>query len=452
MDSVLTQKRNKFKSEAIFPVILSDGTLGETIKIDNTGVLLELEKAPDTAIVSVDIKLLDSGLLENFEIKLKIIKTTEKNGMVLCNAVFLEPNEKLLSNLQLALNQYQSLSSDFIQLTKIIRGFLKKIRTESIEFDKQKPDKKTQANFIDLRKPMVFTKLDKHFQEIWEIAKNLDKQNYRRHQLYYQQMFYDLFGPNIEINWHIYRKPLGYSGDYLAMNYIYDYYKNKFLGNSTFEKLINHYTCNIPFSNSNIERKDFFRKQIMLEIAKKREKARILSVGSGPARELIELLINNEIKSPAVFTCFDFEEKALKYVRDEIGKVSEGNKKFITIHYVQDDVLNIIVKKDTRDKIANQDLIYVSGIFDYLGNQFCSRLTKQLFQLLKNGGTLIICNASTKNYCHRAYFEMLGEWKMFYRTEEEMLGWTINLKDASEIKFEDYLETNNYLFLVIRKS
>jgi SAM-dependent methyltransferase len=264
-------------------------------------------------------------------------------------------------------------------------------------------------------------------------------------------MLHPLIEEPAEINRQIFRKPLGYPGDYITMNYIYDYHGNhKYLGKSSYEKIINNYTCNIPFSISNIVRKDFFKKKI-LEAMDKKQNTKIVSVGSGSMRELLELLKEGRISKNIVFSCLDFEKKALNYIDEELKKIEDKKKEFLNIRYLHNNIIDIIRNKSLKEKLADEDLIYVSGVFDYLKDRFASRLIKELYELLNKKGTLIICNASAENFSHRAYYEMLGEWNMFHRTREELLSWTRDISDVAEIKFEQPEGFINYLFLSIKK-
>lgn len=169
------------------------------------------------------------------------------------------------------------------------------------------------------------------------------------------------------------------------MNYIYDYHRNNYLGNSSYEKLINNYTCNIPISCSNIKRKDFLKERI-LEALEKNDGVRILSVVSGPARELIELLNEGKINKPLIFKCLDPEKMALDYIDHAIKKIEPVKKQALSIEYICRNVISLIRGKEFKEALQNYDLIYAFGIFDYLSDRMASRLTKKLFQLLERGG------------------------------------------------------------------
>ncbi|MCX7662122.1 MAG: response regulator, partial [Candidatus Omnitrophica bacterium] len=336
---------------------------------------------------------------------------------------------------------------EFLSLTHQMERYLQQIKNKFDEFDRLNNNPDKQIEFIEKNKKEIFKELDIYFEKTWNIVKNLPKERYLIYQKYYQQKLGYLLLDPIETNRHVYRKPLGYPGDYIMMNYIYDYHGNKnYLGNSSYEKLINNYTCNIAISCSNIKRKEFLKEKI-IETLNRKDNSKILSVACGPARELIELLKENRIDKPLVFTALDFEKRALEFIKEQIDKIERKNRRFLSIEYLCRDITSIIRDKTLKEKLKDQDLIYAFGIFDYLSERMASRLTRELFQLLRKEAKLIICNVSLKNSSHRAYYELLGEWNMVHRTKEEMLKWTEEIKDSCKVEFEEYPNCDNYLFL-----
>lgn len=363
---------------------------------------------------------------------------------------FLKIEDEHFLALKKILTDYKLLDSNFDSLIKQICKSLRETKDKFDEFDKANSDGQKQINFIETNKREIFRKLDNYFSEVWKIIKDFEKDRYMVHQNYYIQVLGYLLLDLIEINRHVYQKPLGYSGDYTMMNYIYDYHNNNYLGDSSYEKLINNYTCNIPISNSNILRKDFLKEKV-LETLEKKDTARVLSLAAGPARELLELLKENKISKPLVFKCMDSEKMALDYIDNEIKKIEPFKKKALSIEYICKNIISFIRDKELKKRLQNCDLIYAFGIFDYLSDKMASRLTKELFQLLEKDGKLIIFNISLKKNKYRAYYELLGEWKMIHRVKEQMLAWTEEIGNVAKVKFEELFGGSNYLCLSIVK-
>ena len=337
----------------------------------------------------------------------------------------------------------------FVTLTEDFREYTERLKAKFDNFDKENPDEKKQINFLEKEKNAAFKKFDLHFNKVWETVSGFDSDKHSLYKKYYINKLCYLYGGPIELNRHVYTKPLGYAGDYIAMNYTYDYnYDNgKYLGESSFQKLINNYTSSTPIWRSNTIRKDFLKNKI-LEIINSKDQPKIASIGSGPVRELLELLSENKIKKHTNFLCLDFEKRAINYVKNEIKKIDEKNKNNLYIEYTHKNIIKLIKDKEINKKF---DLIYVSGVFDYLSDRICLRMAKKLFDLLAINGILIICNASLENATYRGYYEFLGDWVMIYRTKEEMLAWTKSIENIADIKFEEPNSFSKYWFLSIKK-
>lgn len=364
---------------------------------------------------------------------------------------YLRIEEPYLKSLGDVRADYELIDTKLISLTKEMENFLTDLKNHCDLFDKKNNDKQEQVVFIKTIKKEVFPQLDNYFARVWDIVKDFQRDKFVVNQTYYQKTLRSLLLDIIETNNYIYKKPLGYPGDYLMMNYIYEYNgDNNYLGESTYNKIINNYTCNIPISNSNIKRKHFLKAAI-LETLTKKNKARILSIACGPARELIELLKEGKINKPLVFKCLDLERRALDYIDNEIKEIGTDKKTSLSIEYICRDITGIIRDKELKANLEEQDLIYAFGIYDYLSERMASRLTSELFKLVAKGGKLIICNISSQDGSYRAYYELLGEWNMVHRDREEMLAWTKSLNDLAGTKFEEPSNTSNYLFLSINK-
>lgn len=425
---------------------------GKTVDLSENGIGLILDfQLPVFTRVSINVN--SSPRYAPFQLEAIIVwsKPVFKEGYFRCGLHFLKIEDQHINILREILSDYKLLDKQFISLTKEFKQFVQEIKDDFDEFDRVNKNEQKQIDFIQISKKEIFDKLNDYFAKTWEMVKDLERDKYIVHQNYYQQILGPLLEETIEINRHIYRKPLGYPGDYIMMNYIYNYNGNRsYLGNTSFEKLINNYTCNIPISCSNIKRKEFLKEKAM-EALKRKNKAKILSVACGPTRELIELLKEGKITKPLQFICLDFEKKVLEYVSSQIDKMDDKNKRFLSIEYICRDITGIIRDKVLKEKLKGQDLIYAFGIFDYLSERMASRLTQELYQLLDKQGKLIICNASLENSSHRAYYELLGEWNMVHRTKEQMLAWRDNLENVRETRFEEPSNKSNYLFLTIEK-
>lgn len=388
---------------------------------------------------------------QSFKAKGRVIWKEKRirTGENIYGLIFLDTGKEGSHILKTILNKYISLSEKFVLITEKLKKYVQSVKNDLDDFDSKNKDEKKQIEFLLEKKDIIFKKLTGYFDLIWEITKDFDKERYVIHKNYYQQELSELLLDPIETNKRIYQKPLGYPGDYIMMNCIFEYSgKKRFLGKSTYQKLINNYTCNIPISCSNVARKNFL-KDIIKETIKNNDKSKIVSLGCGSARELTEV-IEEGITKPVEFICLDLEEKALKHIKEELGKKDQRKKYLLSVKYIHKDIVRIIRDKNLRKEFIQSDLIYLSGIYDYLSDKMAKRLLEDIYPLVIEGGKLLVCNISLEKSRHRAYYELLGEWHMMHRTQKEMAGWVKSFEKAS-FQFIRPFDGDNYHFLLIKK-
>lgn len=461
LEPIPTYKRIHPRITVSFPLKLIFKELKSGLPFEVTGETLTLSEGglsmTTTHEISIDsrakVHINPSPVYASFYADVRIVwaKMNELEQKYYYGLVFSKIEEEQKSSLIGILNKYKSLSEQFVYLTKKLQQFVQDLKYKLDYFDKACLDEQKRIKFLLGHKEKIFSELTDYFVCIWEIVKDFDKDRYIIHKDFYQKSLGSLLLDPIEVNRRIYQKPLGYPGDYIIMNYIYDYNGEKsYLGGSTFEKLINNYTCNIPVSCANVARKNFLKNTI-LKLINDVVTPRITSIGCGSARELLELLGEDKVNKKTFYQCLDLEREALRYIKEAIDIIPGSKTHLLEIKYIHRDITSIIRDKKLKDLIKGSDLTYLSGVYDYLSNKMAKRLTSELFSLLGDKGKLIICNISLENSSHRAYYELLGEWNMVHRAKEEMLDWTKELSRA-EAEFVYPPNGSNYHFLAITKS
>lgn len=289
-----------------------------------------------------------------------------------------------------------------------------------------------------------FPIFDQHFKAIWELLKKCPTAGfYKELRKGYFNELSPLLGEKSEINWHIYTKPYGYPGDYKTMNYIYDYHGDNYPGKGLFEKLVNNYTCNIAIARSNNIRKNYLKEKIRSIIAS-RKFPDILSIGSGPAREVTEIL-EEEGDVLARFSLLDIEEEALQCARRHLEGVSLPER--ATVEYIHKDIMSLLKFKDMG--LGKYDMIYISGFFDYLPVKTCKRMTGKVFELLRDGGEMLVFNISEADDFHRAYYEFLGGWEMIRKTGDQLLSCASSIAEKCDARLVPFEEDFKYLIMSI---
>lgn len=450
MAADVIERRRVHRFATVLPMQVAGRFYGSTINVSSAGACLELPLSTDIrrGIDSVHLRVTES---DRVDVAVKVVWSKPMPSGKLALAVLFRHPDHVDETLLRSASQAE-LDARFVAETKRMRDMMQEIKGNCEDRDGEDATKDDQTGFIEKTKREVFGLMDAHYRAIWAIYDELPAESRRPHEKYYQLMLHDLVVEQVEINRHIYQKPLGHPGDFMVMNYIYTYHNGRYLGRSTFERLINHYTCSIPISKSNIGRKEFLKGTIFETITGKAEPT-IMSVGAGPLRELFELLEEGRIKTPLSIAAVDFDPKAFDYVHSMLNKLPTDQRRLISVRNVQRNIAELIRNKTLFDDIGPCDLIYASGLFDYLTDRLAAALTSRLYGLLHDRGRLVILNASLQDSSHRAYYEFLGEWKMFHRTEADMLKWVRGLTiQNNRIGFQKRADCPGYLILVVEKS
>ncbi len=225
-------------------------------------------------------------------------------------------------------------------------------------------------------------------------------------------------------------KPHGYPGDFEIIDRIYQKWS------SPKEDLLkwDYYFHAQAAAKAVRNRKKYFISVVSSLISRKRQKEiNLLNVGSGPGRDLSELLdtIHN---SHIHIDCVDIDKKAIQYA-------SRLNEKHL-------DKLSFFHKNILRFRPKRQyDIIWSAGVFDYLSDKVFLYLLKRFRDWLKEDGEIIIGNFSKDNPT-RPYMEF-GHWFIFHRSEKQLLDLARNASfNHGRIKVETEPEGINFFLRI----
>lgn len=282
---------------------------------------------------------------------------------------------KLSQELQAYLAKHPN---DWYKFQEVFNSSLNKIYDNILQFEKEN--------------------IDKFESKIYKFKKIFEKR-YRR---------YFLYGEFIK--WS-YEKPFGYAGDFKIID---DIYQNQ-SHTAGFDRLWDNYFQQLSAPNAIRERKEDFKKSIF-NFVKERRNVRIMNLASGSAREIKELLESdsNKFFSKVIFDCYDLDIRAIDYAKQLLNNNARVN-------FFQKNAIRLALKKDIKEEIpVSYDLIYSTGLFDYLDERVAVRLVNNLKKLLKKDGVIIISNVRDKySNSSAAWMEWVAEWYLIYRTENE---------------------------------
>ena len=104
-----------------------------------------------------------------------------------------------------------------------------------------------------------------------------------------------------------------------------------------------------------------------------------------------------------------------------------------------------------RLKIGTFDLIYSTGLFDYLSQNTGRRLVTTMFEMLRPGGELIVANF-LPGIRDLGYMEAFMDWKLIYRTRQDMVDLTAEIDESEIAHLALFAEENrNIIFLRVTK-
>jgi extracellular factor (EF) 3-hydroxypalmitic acid methyl ester biosynthesis protein len=201
-------------------------------------------------------------------------------------------------------------------------------------------------------------------------------------------------------------KPRGYAGDAVMMDYVYQSMPKTTIspmGAGVFQA-----TTRVSMGLSVVYRKALLSSYINDTVSHS-QPFRILSIASGHCRELQDSLVL-EPAFKGEFIAFDADalscaEIMNTYPQDKVQVIHAGIK----------DILS--GKVDLGDDF---DFIYSAGLFDYLSATVAADLVKLLSSKLRSQGRLLVANFVPQSF-GRGYMECFMDWKLIYRTEEELV-------------------------------
>lgn len=237
-------------------------------------------------------------------------------------------------------------------------------------------------------------------------------------------------------------RPRGYAGDSEMMQMLYD---EDFSGTSVLGCLLHHHPI-----QSDAAKAVRHRIELIAELLRRREeRARVLSLACGPARELNEIVCSAASAEALDIVLADQDEDALKEARAEVARVERrlGASVRATTRKLS---VRDLMRGDAASSLGDFDAIYSLGLFDYLSTPVAKRLVTILVGLLRPAGSLVIGNFHV-DCSTRTYLDVWMNWPLLYRTEAEMLDLTsdVPLPIHRAVEFE---ATRSQMFLRITRA
>jgi hypothetical protein len=244
-----------------------------------------------------------------------------------------------------------------------------------------------------------------------------------------------------------YAKPMGYPGDFMIMNQLYDWRR---VGNTAYEMLMHRVGLETAECiKTRMETARYYIGDVVRSRGVDRA-ARVLNVGCGSAREIQTLLDASRSTYPlAEFTLIDQEEQALRYAHEHIYHHVLASSGRVGVQGLNLSFMDILREGGGIQELPSQDLIYSLGLFDYLTEKRATGLVRRLYDKLRPGGLMIVGNMNETSFSTLWPLEYILDWTLAYRDELQMLAWANGLP-AAEV-WTDTEPTGRVRLLFIRK-
>jgi SAM-dependent methyltransferase len=241
-----------------------------------------------------------------------------------------------------------------------------------------------------------------------------------------------------------YKKPLGYPGDYVIMNYFYD---QAWEGDTLFAKLVHRLLTTDPLPACVIPRMEMLRDAIARTLEERKTRAqpvRIASLGSGPAREVEEYLKRWQAPQPLHVILIDQDERALSYAYNRLYPLAARSAAPVKVQCLYVSFSQLVRNADVLRSLPQLDLVYAAGLVDYLRPITAKTIIRTLYAQLRSGGRLVAGNMKARPDVGWTN-EFALDWPLILRTEDEMTDLAHGL-EAAEVDVR--LERTGYTYLL----
>lgn len=217
-------------------------------------------------------------------------------------------------------------------------------------------------------------------------------------------------------------KPLGYAGDYGMVELMLG---NPFQGRTLFAKLLNNAFLETGPVQAHQNRIEYLVDKIREVVSQRSERGlrtRILNLGCGPADEIRRLIERDPCVTSCDFELLDFSDVTLRYTKKKIAESCREAGREVAVTFIEQSIQGFLKKAARGEDFAGEsyDLVYCAGLFDYLSQPFCAKLTATFYDLVKPGGQVVVTNVSKHNTIPFVMEDFL-EWEIIDRSEDEMM-------------------------------
>jgi extracellular factor (EF) 3-hydroxypalmitic acid methyl ester biosynthesis protein len=250
----------------------------------------------------------------------------------------------------------------------------------------------------------------------------------------------------------IFRKPLGYAGDYEMVGMIL---RDPCEGKSLFAKILNAWFLSQTPAEAHRNRVKFLTQHLTQHLVQEslrtrtqNKPTRIFNLGCGPAQEVREFMRQSPLSDAAQFSLLDFNDETIAFTQSSLEEACRANHRATQLKLIKKSVGQVL-KAGMRNIQPTYDVVYCAGLFDYLNDRICQQLLTIFYQMLAPNGLLIATNVDESNPI-RNIMGYIFEWRLIERNTKSFLALTPEnaVRDECKITADS---TGCNIFLEIRK-
>ena len=212
---------------------------------------------------------------------------------------------------------------------------------------------------------------------------------------------------------HALQKPFGYAGDFALLEGVCDqniHPKTK----TAVARLIDLWVSSTTLPRSVRGRKDTLRvfiEDFLRDYQTRGDKARVLSLASGAAREIRE--IDQELLQHLDLTLLDLDSRALEFAKRSMQMMPDA----VQVTYLRENIFRVDAETLFSDQ-APFDLIYSFGLFDYLKDADLIQCIQNFKRYLKPEAYFVFCLKDNRYY-DAWFYDWSMDWQFVARTSAD---------------------------------
>ncbi len=235
-------------------------------------------------------------------------------------------------------------------------------------------------------------------------------------------------------------KPRGYAGDAVLLDFIYGQEEGWLppegtqpMGRTVFEYTTRSAAC------EGVRARRGFIADLLDRLIDSHPHPHVLSIAAGHLREA-SLCAAVKRRKVGRLVALDSDQESLKEVQSCYGRFG--------VETYMGTIRQLLTQKV---QLGQFDLVYSTGLYDYLQQPTAQRLTWVMFQMLRPGGRLLVANF-LPGISDLGYMESYMDWNLIYRTRQEMVDVAAEIPQSAIRDLRIFAEENqNIIFLEVTR-